>query len=198
MCRKRHTRGFCVHIVYTSVPRSGAPLGSTGADDVWSSCSVYGCTVTEERNKDREVERAGRAKEGKELKQWSYGAAWTKWGVYFQPLHSGHTSPYGAFFTLHVQCCLCSYLQVTQSLFWTRSLVTRFSCCTLFVLNRLFQGADSLSHMLWEELLSIEVSLCSTLTWKDKDRHLSRGGIEFHRGSADVGSLTMSFSHPHS
>lgn len=149
------------------------------------------CLWVNSNRRERERERSGKG----QREQWKgrnrssgRGTAWTKWSVYFKPLHSGHTSPYGALFTLHVHCCPRSNLylqlqhimayqapQMMQILFWTHSLVMRFSCSTLFVLNGLFWGTDSLSHMLWKELLSIEVNLCSTLTWKDNDRHSSSG-----------------------
>lgn len=171
-----------------------APLGSAGGRWCmkWLLCLwVNSNRRKEQREREREVGRTERV---------VWRCMNKKWGLYFQPLHSGHISPYGAFFTRHALCCLCSTASAYQVLLddaslildsWFSDYVPLFCpVCAEQTFPRYWLLMSHVVKRTAEPLLSIEVNLCSTLKWKNNDRHLSRGVLSV-TGSADVGSLTL-------
>ena len=86
------------------ITRSQAPLGCTGADDVWRGRTFYGWTVTEEGERERERE----GERERESEEWSYVGAWTRWGVYSQPLHTRTCGAGFSHYLFSAFCCLTS------------------------------------------------------------------------------------------
>lgn len=152
----------------------------------------------QKRNKVKWVERTETAKEGKIFQEWFYGATWTKVSCLFSATAQWSKQSIWGFFTLHVHVQHMRASQTAETmhiLLWTPDEVPpspRARCWTGF--------SDSLARMLWREKRTTlnRGELMEHTYIKRQSQTFIKWSIGCHRGSADVGSLTMSFSHPHS